>query len=466
MTTATPESATALLTYAFETTPHPLTASPATGELALARLRLLISNPLPDPVRCDRITIVLPVGTNAADLAQTGVGIVATATPHTWSVVAVQEDVLVAVPQNGTAEFTRSEHGRDDQVTESLMIELNGVKVSRKEGTARVRVIESSGADPDAPLTERFGESRIEKARYARRDLLAAREAGTEEEGTSTANLSARLRTGAGEPDGRPATLVPGTTPVVLTWQGPPGTHTLYSTPHPDGIPITFPYETFPLERDETFVVKTDMGGVERYDSVTVAVSTPVLPGLHVGSVVGAPALALDAASVTCTGTLDAAALIKAEKTCTVDLAVTVTGSATTSTLTSSGAVIASGADPKLTAGRLSVTGTLQSDDTLNANRGPVRILGEPVVETVVAVRKKAKTDGFLVGSVQGGHVKLDAQGTKAHDCGKDWIEGTSSYGGHGTAALPVHRDDNYVGENEESYDGKAQYVFYPIGHA
>ncbi|MFI9271381.1 hypothetical protein ACIGXM_11800 [Kitasatospora sp. NPDC052896] len=465
MTTTPDAPAAPLLSYAIQTTPHPLIHSPTEGELSLARLRLLISNPHPTPVRCGRITIVLPVGTIAADLAQTGVGIVATATPHTWSVVAVQEDVLIAVPQNGTAEFVPSEHGREDQVTASLAIELTGVKVSRKPGTAWVRVIESS-ARPGEPETDRDNPKMLEVIKSfvrARRDLPAggtgqapAGETAADEEAESTANLTARLGT-ATSPDTKPATLVPRDTPVVLAWQGPTGEQTLYSTAHPNGIPITFPYATFPLVHDETFMVKTSAGGLDRYDSVTVAVSKPLMNGMRADSLVGSPALTLDAASVTIASTLNALAPVKVEKACTIDRAVTTT-SATTPSLISTGAITASGANPEITADKLTVTGALQSDDTLNATRGKVQILGQPIVKDVRKVTDTAQTDGFLVGFAHDAKVMLNAPNAKAYQSGT-WGQGRA------TTALPVHRGDPYVGEVEQDNRG-GQFVFYPIGNA
>ncbi|MFI6847810.1 hypothetical protein OG535_29340 [Kitasatospora sp. NBC_00085] len=463
-TTKADPPAAPLLSYAIRTTPDPLIHSPADGELSLAALHLLISNPLPTPVRCSRITIVLPVGTIAQDLAQTGVGVVATATPHTWSVVAVQEDVLIAVPQSGTAEFVLSEYGREDQETASLVIKLTGVKVSRKPGTAWVRIIEHS-ARPGEPEIDRDDPRmlRVDKSFIrARRDLPAgrtgaaqARATAADEEADSTANLTARLGT-ATSPDAKPATLVPRGTPVVLTWQGPAGEQTLYSTAHPNGIPIMFPHATSPLERDETFMVKTSAGGLDRYDSVTVAVSRPLMPGLRADSLVGAPALTLDAVSVTMAGPLNAQAVIKAEKTCTIDGAVTTT-SATTPSLNSTGAITASGANPEITAGKLSVTGMLQSDDTLNATRGRVQIFGQPIVEDARKVTDTAKTDGFLVGFTNDAKVTLNAPNAKAYQ------SGTWGYG-HATAALPVHRGDTYVGEVDQDRGG--QFVFYPMGNS
>ncbi|WP_439678222.1 hypothetical protein [Embleya sp. MST-111070] len=465
MTTTPPAP---LLTYGIETTPHPLIPSPQTGEPHLARLRLVISNPTREPVRCDRITLVLPVGTIAADLAATGVGIVATATPHTWSVVAIQEDVLIALPQNGTAEFPASEHSQEDQPTPSLAIELTGVKVARKAGTARLRIVESSSSRPQEPVTDRVLLREITKVDLRRRrdsgsagtDPTSAADTRADPgdgEVTSTANLAARLGT-VSNPDPKPATLVPESTPVILTWEGPPGRHTLYSTPDPNGIAVTFPHATFPLLRDETFVVKTSADGLDRYDSLTVAVSTPLLDGgMRAGSVVGAPALTLDASSVTCTRTLEATALIQTEKTCTFDLAVTAADVRTT-TLTSTGAVTATGPNPVLAADKLLVTGTLQSDATLDATSGKVQLLGTPIVTTNTnKVGATAPTDGFLSGAGGGVKIKLDSKGAKAYDAGIDI--------GGGSAGLPVHGGDRYDGEVVHPQNGTAQFVFYPLGN-
>ncbi|MFI6986575.1 hypothetical protein ACIBSV_49655 [Embleya sp. NPDC050154] len=454
-----------LLTYSHETIPHPLNPSAPVGELEIARLRLLVSNPLPDPVRCSRITIVLPVGTvSASALAETGVGIVATATPHTWSVVAIQEDVLVAVPQDGTAEFTRSDHANPDQVTGSLAIQIDGIKVSREEGTATVRVIESASASPDAPEIDRDLEIDLDKIRLRwRRDLptepahAAGTGARTDEDASSTANLTARLSPG----DPAPATLVPRATPIVLTWQGPTGDHVVYSRTTPNGVTATFPFQLPGLDRDETFVVKTTKDGVDRYDSVTVTVDAPLLASLRTDELAaGTPDMTLTGPAVTCTRTLNAGALVKSQKSCTVHGAVTVTAPIATPSLTATGAVTGTGANPRITAGSLSVTGTLQSDDTLDATKGPVKILGEPVVHNTADLpHLPATTDGFLVVSASWArNVKVwDSKGVSASDSSMDSDGGT-------TAALPVHRADTYDGAITEPHGTSAQFVFYPIG--
>ncbi|WP_331768005.1 hypothetical protein [Embleya sp. NBC_00896] len=218
-------------------------------------------------------------------------------------------------------------------------------------------------------------------------------------------------------------------------------------------IRVTFPHRIAQLDRDETFVVKTSAGGVDRYDSVTVAVDEPVLPGLRADSLIGTPALTLTGLSVTCTGTLNVAEAVRTEKTCTVDRAVTVGALVSAQSLTSTGAITATGANPRITAGTLVVTGALQSDDTLDARRGPVKILGEPIVRNAAAniSATPATTDGFLVGSSPGQIRLEDSTGASAFD-----------EGDHATAALPVHRGDNYNGVKPVS--GTAHFAFYPIG--
>jgi hypothetical protein len=282
-------------------------------------------------------------------------------------------------------------------------------------------------------------------------------ETPTDEEATSTANLTVRLSTAT---DTKPATLVPRATPIFLTWQGPKGEQTLYSRENPDGIPVAFPHPIASLDRDETFVVKTSAGGVDRYDSVTVAVDEPYLPGLRADSLIGTPALILTGLSVTCTNTLNVAALVKTGKTCTVDRAVTVSAQVTTPTLTTTGAITTTGTNPRITADSLVVTGALQSDDTLDARKGVVNILGEPIVRNAAdhIEATPATTDGFLVGSVPYARIRLeDSTRASAFDAGED-------HGGHATAALPVHRGDNYLGVVESQYGQKAHFAFYPIG--
>ncbi|MGA5560618.1 hypothetical protein ACPCUV_05455 [Streptomyces platensis] len=155
MNSTSPADEQTLLTYTCVTVPDQVYASPADGELSLCDLRITVTNHQTEPVYCPLLTIRLPVGAGARQLLVSGSGITPLATPATWSVVALQEDVLIAVPQDGTARFTPSEHAPRQTVTPSLAIELKGLRISREPGTAVVELVESAATTPDGPPSGR-----------------------------------------------------------------------------------------------------------------------------------------------------------------------------------------------------------------------------------------------------------------------------------------------------------------------
>lgn len=154
MNPASPAAEQPLLTYTCATIPEHVYASPPDGELSLCDLRITVTNHRTEPVYCPLLTIRLPVGAGARQLLATGSGITPLATPATWSVTAIQEDVLIAVPQDGTARFTPAERAPRQTVTPSLALEVKGLRISRKAGTAVVEVIESAATTPDGPPSE------------------------------------------------------------------------------------------------------------------------------------------------------------------------------------------------------------------------------------------------------------------------------------------------------------------------
>ncbi|QRX89941.1 hypothetical protein [Streptomyces noursei] len=155
MKSPSPADEETLLTYTCTTVPEHVYASPPDGELSLCDLRITVTNHHTEPVYCALLTIRLPVGAGAPQLVASGSGITPLAVPATWSVVALQEDVLIAVPQDGMARFTPTEHALRQTVTPSLAIELKGLRISREPGTAVVEALESAANTPEGPPSER-----------------------------------------------------------------------------------------------------------------------------------------------------------------------------------------------------------------------------------------------------------------------------------------------------------------------
>ncbi|AEW92669.1 MULTISPECIES: hypothetical protein [Streptomycetaceae] len=139
------------LGYLHTTVPEQVYASRPDGELAVCDLRITVTNHTPGPVYCPQLTIRLPVGAGAAQFARFGAGITAQAIPATWTVTAVQDDVLIAVPDSGAARFEPSPFGSARAPTPSLVVELRGIRVNRDPGTTVVHVDELAGTAPAGP---------------------------------------------------------------------------------------------------------------------------------------------------------------------------------------------------------------------------------------------------------------------------------------------------------------------------
>ncbi|MER7702338.1 hypothetical protein ABTX81_05500 [Kitasatospora sp. NPDC097605] len=101
------------------TVPDQLLASPEQGELLRADLRLTVTNLSAAPVWCSALTVVPRVGPGAPQLPLLAPGIVGWTSPATWTVVAPQEDVLLVVPQDGTAWHRRTEQASGPSSTDA-----------------------------------------------------------------------------------------------------------------------------------------------------------------------------------------------------------------------------------------------------------------------------------------------------------------------------------------------------------
>ncbi|MFI6985308.1 hypothetical protein ACIBSV_43030 [Embleya sp. NPDC050154] len=74
-----------------------------------------------------------------------------------------------------------------------------------------------------------------------------------------------------------------------------------------------------------------------------------------------------------------------------------------------------------------------------------------------------ARTDGFLVGSHPHGQIEL--QDWMAEPNGPAWAFDEGAGGTKPTtAALPVHRDDEYRGFVADPNEGEGHFAFHPIG--
>ncbi|GGX55679.1 hypothetical protein [Streptomyces noursei] len=143
---------TVLLDYALVTTPTPLYASPKDGEPQLASIDIMITNTGNEAVYCKQITIALPLGDLAQDLVPAGVtSIKPSIDPHDdWSIEYVQDDVLLALPQDEYYTFaakSTSESGYGTIDTDAIVIHLTGVQINEKIGTTAITITEDTTTD-------------------------------------------------------------------------------------------------------------------------------------------------------------------------------------------------------------------------------------------------------------------------------------------------------------------------------
>ncbi|MGA5560617.1 hypothetical protein ACPCUV_05450 [Streptomyces platensis] len=257
---------------------------------------------------------------------------------------------------------------------------------------------------------------------------------------STAANFTAHLNLPGDPPHPTPATLVrPGDT-IVLQWSGPAGEHTLYTEDEPSGRLVTFPYITQPLTRDCVFTLKSAASGMLRYDSLTVTVDRPVLPGIEVGELVSGPALTITA-PLTINGPLTVDGETDLTGTCSAT-AVVASGPVETKALTVTATATGVDSTSRLsTDGELTVKGTLQSDESLNIQGGNVEIFDKDIRSgTEIGPYDPAPGDGFLVTTSDPdafpSEVQLTATiwGTSA--AARDSARGTA------LAALPVHQGD------------------------
>jgi hypothetical protein len=140
-------ASSARLTYALMTNPSPVTVSPASGPPTVATLTFIASVPLQPgnpPVQVKRIAFTLPVGGDAVDLTEDAGSIqasVASSGPDRWQVgPGAGPGIFVVRPVDGQP-VAIDEH--------ALTITFTGIAVSRRVGTAAVKIVETTATgDP------------------------------------------------------------------------------------------------------------------------------------------------------------------------------------------------------------------------------------------------------------------------------------------------------------------------------
>ncbi|HKS27371.1 MAG TPA: hypothetical protein VJS44_06100 [Pyrinomonadaceae bacterium] len=124
-----------LLSYAVQTTPDPLQASPAQGDPSLATLMIVVSNSAGHAVECQSLTFSFLEGTNARDFFADATGIGASA-PTGWNLTQ-QGSVFTATPdtpQDGAI-------GAD-----GIVFTISNIKVNQQPGTTEMVITEKTSS--------------------------------------------------------------------------------------------------------------------------------------------------------------------------------------------------------------------------------------------------------------------------------------------------------------------------------
>jgi hypothetical protein len=232
-----------------------------------------------------------------------------------------------------------------------------------------------------------------------------------------------------------PARHPPGNA-VLLSWNGPPGTHTLYSDHQPGGENFTSPYRTPQLHRDSVFTLKSVIDGQVRYNTITVAVDRPALPGLADLMELPGPAevklstpLTLDN-PISVTGSAEITGDFDADE-------IAFTGKAAIGAVTITGPVTGSGTTSKLTTPALTAV-NLTTTQSLSAS-GNVSLFGGASFHSGSGLPDSAATDGIVVGVRWEAPVRLTASGQGPATTAADPRH----------AALPYHKGDKLTDESE-----------------
>ncbi|MFF4285612.1 hypothetical protein ACFY0R_09830 [Streptomyces sp. NPDC001633] len=264
----TQATAEPLLTHALYTDPNPLESN-ASGPTE-ATVTLLVTNSGWNPVRCTGITVSLPVGQRARDLASSAQDVNASSVPEGWE----------AAPPTRTNKFVRfafTPPGGSTVITDSsLRFEFFPVPVNSTVGVSYPEVTETTATGDEQP-EERDVALRLPKFPVGIRSGKVT--------GTNLAVFAEKHT--EGDP---PLVRVARGSKVTVAWSPAPGlARFLHWEDNDTGTEIADGAGSLvcgPLLQDTTFTLQTvsQAGGepTNRYDSVTVAVDVPSHPQITV----------------------------------------------------------------------------------------------------------------------------------------------------------------------------------------
>lgn len=136
---ATAQDNSNLLSYNVGTTPAPLQASPADGDLTTAALTIVVSAGSDQTIYCNEIRILFDIGELAQNFTNVGTGILAAVSPSDqWQIAQIDEGIFSVTPKKPMYNKIS---------TAGLVIQIYNVKVNREVGTFALTVQENSSTD-------------------------------------------------------------------------------------------------------------------------------------------------------------------------------------------------------------------------------------------------------------------------------------------------------------------------------
>ncbi|MFD9389889.1 hypothetical protein ACFWBB_03825 [Streptomyces sp. NPDC060000] len=119
------------LRYAFTADPFPVPSSPPSGAYLKADLTIVLSRRAATAIECGAITVSVPVGSGATELAAETAGMTASTDPPGWNATVAASGQVTFTPPGGTAEIGK-ENG--------LALSVSTVSVNRTVGRAALTV--------------------------------------------------------------------------------------------------------------------------------------------------------------------------------------------------------------------------------------------------------------------------------------------------------------------------------------
>ncbi|MCX4546271.1 hypothetical protein [Streptomyces sp. NBC_01565] len=146
---------TTALSYTLHTSPAPLNVATDTAD-GRAELRITVTNPGPDPVTCDTITVTVPAGEGPDALTATPETITARTDGHA--------DWHAEHRGGGVFHIRPTAPGAELKPGERFVVTLDGVVVNRTVGTAVLGISEAAAVGSGSPRERAAGGWKLPKA--------------------------------------------------------------------------------------------------------------------------------------------------------------------------------------------------------------------------------------------------------------------------------------------------------------